>query len=128
SVQSKVEGLVNESGRFIAGLLIFGFALIPFFEIVHLSVLLVLLSVVYFVIINKLYNGYRQKIRAKLESTDLQQEKLEKGIAKITTRLEHFLNAGGTGRAVFSFKLLEKINASNVAHWINHLLRNENEA
>lgn len=128
SIQSKVEGIVNESGRFIAGLLIFGFALIPAFEIIHISVLLVILTVLYFIIINKLYNGYRQKIRAKLESPDLQQDKLEKGITKITSRLEQFLNVSSTSRAVFSFKLLEKINASNIPQWINHLLRNESEA
>ncbi|MBK5280392.1 MAG: hypothetical protein JJE09_16155, partial [Bacteroidia bacterium] len=31
-IQSKVEGVINESGRFIAGIIIFGFALFPFFN------------------------------------------------------------------------------------------------
>lgn len=128
SIQSKVEGLVNETGRFIAGLLIFAFAFIPFFKIIHIPVLLLALGAVYFVLINKIYNGYRQKIRAKLESSDLQQEKLERGLSRIITKLEQFLLAPSSGKAVFSFKLLEKINVANAPNWINKLLKNEHEA
>ena len=40
NIQSKVEGLVNESARFIGGLLIFGLAFIPFFKIIHISIFL----------------------------------------------------------------------------------------
>lgn len=127
SIQSKLEGLVNETGRFVAGLLIFAFAFIPFFKIIHIPVLLVGLVILHFILINRIYNGYRQKIRAKLESPDLQQEKLEKGQTRIITQLEQMLGIPSSGKAVFSFKLLEKINAANVAHWINSMLKSESE-
>lgn len=129
SIQSKVEGLVNESARFIGGLLIFGFAFIPFFNIVYISVFLIILAAIYFLVVNKLYNGYRNKIRLKLESaTDVHQEKLERGYAQITSRLETMLTIPASGKAVFSYKLLEKINAGQVSVWANSLMKNEDEA
>jgi hypothetical protein len=127
NIQSKVEGLVNESSRFIAGLLIFIFAFIPFFQIIHISVLILLLVGIYFLVVNNIYNGYRTKIRQKLESADFHQEKLERGFAQITTRLEQMLMVPSSGRAVFSFKLLEKLNAAQVPAWVNSLMKNEDE-
>lgn len=128
SVQSKVEGLVNESARFIAGLLIFGLAFIPAFEVIHISVFLVVLAGCYFIIVNRLYAGYRNKIRLKLESTEFQQVKLEKGFTRITSKLENNITFPNSGQAVFSFKLLEKLNASQVGLWVNTLIKNKDEA
>ena len=78
--------------------------------------------------VNKLYNGYRNKIRLKLESSDVQMEKLEKGYAQITSRLENMLTIPVSSKAVFSYKLLEKINAAQVPVWANSLMKNEDEA
>jgi AAA family ATP:ADP antiporter len=129
NIQSKVEGLVNESARFIAGVLIFSFAFIPEFKIIHISVLIVVLALVYFFIINNLYQGYRNKIRQKLEITTAEerQDKLEKGFKEVTLRLEQMLSMPHPEKAVFSYKLLEKINAANISHWVNQLLKNEDE-
>jgi AAA family ATP:ADP antiporter len=125
SIQSKVEGVVNEGARFIGGLLIFGLAFVPFFSIIHISVFLIVLACIYFFVVNKLYNGYRNKIRLKLESSDVQLEKLEKGYAQITSRLENMLMIPIASKAVFSYKLLEKINAAQVPVWANSLMKNE---
>jgi AAA family ATP:ADP antiporter len=127
SIQSKVEGLVNESARFIAGLLIFGVAFLPFFKIIHIMIIMAVLSGAYFLIINNLYQGYRNKIRMKLESSDIQLEKLEKGYSRITTKLEEMLGHPSPERAVFSYKLLEKINAANVAAFVNSMMKNDDE-
>lgn len=128
NIQSKVEGLANESSRFVAGLLIFGLAFVPFFKITHIAIFLLLLSGAYFLIVNRLYNGYRNKIRLKLESSDVQQEKLERGFTQIISKLETMLGTPVAGKAIFSYKLLEKINAANVSSWLNTLIRNEDEA
>lgn len=129
SIQSKIEGLVNEGSRFITGLLIFAVGAFSFFEVIHVSIALIVLSGFYFFIVNRMYAGYRTKIRMKLEATgiDEKQEKLEKGISQITTRLENLLHVPNGSQAVFSFKLLEKINAANVPVWINSLMRNDRE-
>lgn len=126
-IQAKVEGVVSESGRFIAGVAIFLFVLIPFFNLLWIPAIILLLVGAYFIIGNKLYNGYRNKIRAKLESTEFQQDRLEIGFANITARLETLLTATQTSKAIFSFKLLEKINPVPVATWINSLMKNEVE-
>jgi hypothetical protein len=128
SIQSKVEGLVNESARFIAGLLIFGLAFIPFFKIIHVTIFIVILAGIYFLIVNNMYQGYRTKIRMKLENTsDIQMEKLEKGYSKVTSKLETMLGHPEPERAVFSYKLLEKINAANVASFVNTMMKNDDE-
>lgn len=129
SIQSKIEGLVNEGSRFIAGLLIFAVGASSFFEVIHVSIALIVLAIIYFFIVNRMYAGYRTKIRMKLEATgiDEKQEKLEKGITQITSRLENLLHVPNGNQAVFSFKLLEKINAAQVPVWINNLMRNEQE-
>ncbi|MFN3840837.1 MAG: cyclic nucleotide-binding domain-containing protein [Cyclobacteriaceae bacterium] len=128
SLQSKVEGLVNESARFIAGLVIFGLSLLSWFEVIHVSIMLAILAGVYFLVVNRLYAGYKNKIRLKLESPDLQQDKLEVGFTRITRRLESLLASTNNSRAVFSYKLLEKINASQTPVWVNSLIRNDDEA
>ncbi|HEY3430814.1 MAG TPA: HEAT repeat domain-containing protein, partial [Cyclobacteriaceae bacterium] len=127
NVQSKVEGIVNESSRFIAGLLIFLLAFIPFFKIIHISMVMAALAVVYYFVVNRLYGGYRGKIRLKLENTDNQQDKLEKGFAQVTKKLETMLQEPNSRKAVFSYKLLEKIDASQMSSWVNSLIKNEEE-
>jgi AAA family ATP:ADP antiporter len=127
NIQSKVEGIVNESSRFVAGLLIFLLAFIPFFKVIHISMALMVLAVAYYFVVNRLYGGYRSKIRLKLENTDSQQDKLERGFAQVTKKLEGMLLDSKSGRAVFSYKLLEKINASQMSVWVNSLIKNEEE-
>jgi hypothetical protein len=128
NIQSKVEGLGNETSRFFAGLLIFALAFVPFFEVIHISIFLVVLVGLYFLVINTLYHGYRQKIKEKLEaSTDNQQDKLERGFTQISNRLERNLMEPSSSKAVFSFKLLEKINAANISTWVNSLMKNQDE-
>ena len=126
-IQAKVEGVVNESGRFVAGVLIFSFALVPFFKIIWIPLLIILLAVAYVVIITSLHNGYKAKIRAKLESTDFHQDKLEIGFAQITSTLESWLQHTDTSKAVFSLRLLEKINPSGIGGWVNNLMKNSQE-
>lgn len=129
NIQSKVEGLVNESARFIAGVLIFIFAFIPQFKIEHILVMVVVLVFVYFFIVNNIYQGYRNKIRQKLETTTAEekQDKLEKGFKEVTLRLEQMLTQPNPEKAVFSYKLLEKINAANISNWVNQMVKNEDE-
>ena len=126
-IQAKVEGVVNESGRFIAGVCIFLFALVPFFNLLWIPGLLLLLVGAYFVVSSKLYNGYKNKIRAKLETPEFTQDKLDIGFSQIINKLETWLSDDRTSKAVFSFKLLEKINPGQLSHWINSLMKNPDD-
>lgn len=126
-IQSKVEGPINEFGRLIAGVSIFGFALLAVFRIIWIPIILIGLTVAYIFVIRKLYNGYRSKIRSKLESSELQQDRLEIGYTQIIERLEGQLQHTETSKAIFSFKLLEKISPARLGTWVNSLMRNSHE-
>ncbi|HTF16915.1 MAG TPA: HEAT repeat domain-containing protein, partial [Chryseolinea sp.] len=133
SIQSKVEGLVNETARFVGGVIIFGLALTPFFNVLYISVVIIFLSLGYFLIVTKIHNGYRQKIRQRLEGVDRDAgdrklDRLETGFAQVTQRLENNLLMPEPGKAVFSYKLLEKINAAQIPQWANSLMKNQDEA
>jgi ATP:ADP antiporter, AAA family len=125
--QAKVEGVVSESGRLVAGTFIFLFSLIPFFKILWIPALVVGLCGLYFFVVQRLYAGYKNKIRSKLETTDASQERLEFGYKEISKKLEERLADNSTPRAVFSFKLLEKIDPSHIATWINSLMKNSRD-
>jgi HEAT repeat protein len=125
-IQSKVEGVVNESGRFVAGVIIFGLSISLYFSVIWISVILILAGVAYFYFINNLYNGYRAKIRLKLETKEGDQEKLEFGLTAIVKRLESYLFSDPS-RSIFSFKLLEKINPLLVSNWVNSLMKHESD-
>jgi AAA family ATP:ADP antiporter len=124
NIQAKLEGVINESGRFLAGAMIFSFSLIPIFETYWIPILILVLALAYVLVIKKLHDGYRNKIRMKLESSEFQQDKLEIGFAQITQRLEKRLESSDAGQAVFSFKMLEKINPTHASGWVNHLVKN----
>lgn len=124
-VQSKVEGLVNELGRFAAGALIFIFASLTIFSIVWMPIILAVLTGFYFLVVNKLYAGYKAKIKTKLEAAQSSAQKIEIGTERITRKLEERLLNDSPATAVFSYKLLEKINPKGTSQWINQLIRHE---
>jgi ATP:ADP antiporter, AAA family len=124
-IQVKVEGVISESGRMVAGLFIFGLSLIPFFELVWIPVIIAGLCLFYVLIIQRLYGGYKAKIRSKLENIDHSQEKLDVGFVQVMSKLEKQLIDSKSTKAVFSFRLLEKLNPAQVGVWINGLMKNE---
>ncbi|MDZ4716655.1 MAG: hypothetical protein SH819_14410 [Cytophagales bacterium] len=126
-IQSKVEGVINESGRFIAGALIFGFATLAYFQIIWMPIILCVLCGVYVIVIYKLYAGYKSKIRTKLEIAQSSLDTAEVGFGKITKKLEAQLSDQSPGTAVFSYKLLEKIDPQGASRWVNALMRNDRE-
>lgn len=127
SIQAKVEGVVNEFGRLIAGTFIFLFALVPFFTLLWIPVIVLGLLILYFFVSHNLYSEYKNKIRSKLENTGYVQDVLEVGYARIVSRLEEMLVHARTSSSVFSFKLLEKIDPTQVGVWVNTLMKSADE-
>ena len=121
SIQAKIEGVVNETGRLFAGMLIFSFALIPFFSIIYIPILILGLVIAYIILANNLHGGYKAKIRSKLENNEFKQDKLEIGFTSIIQRLEIMLY-NDVSKAVFSFKLLEKIDPTKISKWVNNMM------
>lgn len=122
-IQTKVEGVVNETSRFIAGGLIILLSFLSFFELVHYSYALVLVLVGYFLIVDKLYDEYRNRIRLKLEKQ--QRAILNTVMApsqKLIETLNGILSDKQANRVVFSFKLLEKVQPSLLPQSINKMM------
>lgn len=126
-VQTKVEGVVSESGRLVAGIFIFLLSMAPFFKILWIPVIMVGLCAIYFLVVQRLYGGYKNKIRSKLENTEFQQDKLDMGFKQVSARLEQQLIDRHTSKAVFSFRLLEKLDPAQISNWVNSLMKNEHE-
>lgn len=124
-IQSKVEGLVNEMGRFTAGGLIILFATLAAFKILWMPIILLALSGLYFVIVQKMYGGYKAKIRDKLEAAQSSADQMELGTERMTRKLEGRLLNVTPESAVFAYKLLEKLHPESTSKWVNTLIRNE---
>lgn len=127
-IQAKVEGVVNEASRFLAGLAIIGLSLLSYFELIHYSYALVLILVGYFLIIGKLYNEYRNRIKLKLQD---QQQSIEElpltPSEKLLNRLQDTLNDEQTNKVIFSFKLLEKVEPQLLPAHINTLMNHDSD-
>lgn len=127
-VQTKVEGVVNETSRFIAGALILGLSLLTFFERIHYSYALLIVLVLYFFIVGKIYNEYRNRIRIKLER---QQRAIANTVLEPGQQLIHTLSTSlvndNSNKVIFSFKLMEKVVPHMLPESINKLMSHELE-
>ncbi|MGK7390633.1 MAG: cyclic nucleotide-binding domain-containing protein [Candidatus Cyclobacteriaceae bacterium M2_1C_046] len=122
-IQTKVEGVVNESARFVAGLLIIGLSYFTFVELIHYSYALIFLLSGYFLIIGKLYNEYRTKIKVKLQTQQQEFVDLTKQQQlMVQQKLEKSASENQMSRVVFTYKLLEKISPGNIHGVINNLM------
>jgi len=126
-IQAKVEGVVVEFAKAVTAGLILLFGLLTFFEIIDYSyiVILVVLGWIYYG--GKLYSEYRNRIRIKLESQDISIEEMDVVQESIVKMVENNLSNPKPDTAVFSFKLLEKINPNYVAPSINSLMKHPEE-
>ncbi len=123
NIQTKVEGVVNETSRFIAGALILGLSYLTFVELIHYSYALLVLITGYFFVIKRLYAEYRNNIKIKLEKQQRSQSELALTLGqKLVKRLEEYLVNSKPGKAIFSFKLLEKVEPQVLPTSINTLM------
>ena len=126
-IQTKVEGVVNETARMIAGSIILLLSFISFFELIHYSYATVLLIGGYAFVIGKLYNQYRNKIKAKLENQQASSETEENERIVLGRYLERLMPITLPEKAVFLYNLLEKINPSSIGSSINNLMNHRSQ-
>ncbi len=108
-IQAKVEGVVNQVGNIMAGviLVILGFSYFTYIELIHYSFLLIFILMGMVYVIYKLYNQYRFSLRQKLSS-----HKESMGNAKfdynvISDVLQNAVEDPDPYQAIVSLKLLE---------------------
>ena len=126
-IQTRVEGVVNETSRLIAGGLILALSFVSFFELIHYSYATVLLIIGYLFVIGKMYNQYRNKIKNKLESQQASSESEESERILMSRYLERLLPRAVPEKAIFLFNLLEKINPNAVGSSINKLMNHKSQ-
>ena len=124
-IQAKIEGVVVEFAKVLAGGAIILLGLLTFFELVHYYYILLFVIVGWIFLAGKLYSEYRDRIRAKLESQDVALEEMDLVQDAVISNIQHNLENDKPATAVFSFKLLEKINPIYVAPSINTLMRHK---
>ena len=121
--QTKVEGVVNETSRLFAGIAILALSFVSFFELIHYSYALIFLIAGYLFFVGKLYNQYRNKIKLKLETRDANADSSDTERISMARSLEAALVRSQPEKAIFLFRLLEKINPNAVSSSINKLMR-----
>jgi len=127
-IQTKVEGVVNEFAKMVAAgfILLVGFLTVV--NLISYYYILAIIIVAWIWITGKLYNEYRNKIRLKLESIEEVEDETESSIlTQIYKRLENKLDQSRPERAVFSFRLMEKLNPTFVNNGINKMMSNPYE-
>ncbi len=67
-VQSSVDGTVNEIAALFSGLILAGLGILSFIKLIHFSIVLILITVLWIFVAFKLYAGYRNSIRKALET------------------------------------------------------------
>lgn len=125
NIQTKVEGSISETGRLLAGILIFCFSLMASFKFIWIPAIIAVVALIYILLTTKLYAGYRNKIREKLEEREGEQQKLDMGQGQVISKLERMVMDEQADRAVFSFKLLEKLEPARVSGWISSLVKHQ---
>lgn len=126
-IQAKVEGVINEFAKFLAGGFIILLGLLSFFELIHYSYFLIVVIGGWAYVTVKLYEGYRNRVKIKLESQEIDPQKLLKPRTQVVNELEKELSHSNPEKAVFSFKLLEKIDPNSVAPSVNSLMKHEED-
>jgi AAA family ATP:ADP antiporter len=126
-IQAKIEGVVVESAKVIAGAVILTLITFSLASIVNFYYILMVVIGGWLYLGGKLYAEYRNRIRAKLENKDIDLEEIDIARDAVLTNIEHNLTNERPATVVFSFKLLEKINPTYVSPSINTLMGHKNE-
>ncbi len=126
-VQTRVEGVVNEFARLLGGGLILSLSLLPFFELIHYMIFMFIILVLYIYLIAKMYHEYRNKIRVKLESQEVSSENWISGRDILKNNLTDSIKAKNPSKAVFSYKLLEKMDPAGSDIYVNELVKHQEE-
>ncbi len=126
-IQARIEGMVNEFSRAIGGAIILLLGYIPFFHLIHYSIILLLVIVGWVFLAFKIYGAYKVNIRLKLQRQKEEADKLEKkGRDLLITKLVSSAKKDKYGRSLFSLKLLAKITHDTFSKTID-MIQNEKD-
>lgn len=108
-VQAKIEGVINESSRLLAGTMILIIGTLSFLDIIHYTYFLLAIIIGYFFVTGRLYNEYRNNVKKKLESHEEEASEADNEVVEIDTILNNLDNIGDSGLKIFTLKVVEKL-------------------
>jgi len=110
-VQAKIEGVINESSRLLAGTMILIIGTLSFLDIIHYTYFLLAIIIGYFFVTGRLYNEYRNNVKKKLESHEDEASEEYTEVVEISTILKNLDNIDDSGLKIFTLKVVEKLDA-----------------
>ncbi len=122
-IQTKIEGVVNEFAKALTASVILGIGFIALFDTIYFSYLIILVVIGWVIMAAKLYAEYRNRLRANLESKQINIEEVDVLYESVISTIQNHLLNDKPALSVFSFKLLEKINPNYVNNSLNTLMR-----
>lgn len=127
-IQAKVEGVINEFSRVVAGVLILGMGLLSFFRLIHYSVLLVVVILVWIWSVGKLYSEYRNNIKKKLQGRQADHEVKLRNQFQVRRALDEVIRSSSAGDIISVLKLVEKWDAVLFRSYIQKLAAFSNKS
>jgi AAA family ATP:ADP antiporter len=110
SIQSRIDGTVNELSALTSGLLLAGIASLAFIKVIHFVYFLMLVLIVWVYLAARLYKEYRNSLQASLSGY---QKKSEQGKhIDQSMVIEEGLNTGSLFARVYSMEVARKFNTS----------------
>ena len=125
-IQAKIEGVIVESSRLLAGILILIIGTLSFLNLLHYSYFLLAIVVGYFFVTGGLYNEYRDNVRKKLESHEEEGYDTDKEIVEIATILKNLNFIQEIGMRIFSLKVIEKLDREKFINYLHTQIDNKN--
>ncbi|MFC2124282.1 HEAT repeat domain-containing protein [Bacteroidota bacterium] len=126
-VQAKVEGVINEFSRLIAGSIILGLGFLTFFELIHYNYFLLVVIVGYFLVTGRLYNQYRANVKLRLENKDELSDQEEAEEEELELVLKKANEISEPDQFIFAYKLVEKLDYGLVRDSLNNLIVHPNK-
>jgi AAA family ATP:ADP antiporter len=120
-IQAKVEGVIVELSRTVAGTVIFLLPFVIAFRFIHYTYVLVFFMIGYFYLTGKLYNEYRNSVKRKLEKKDEFEETVEEEQV-VEKELRENLLIPQTGAKIYSIKLSDRMDPAVVKKFIPFFL------
>ena len=122
-IQTKIEGVVNETAKLVTAGIILLLGFLTYFEIIYYSYLIILVVIGWAILAGKLYAEYRNKLRDNLESKQITIEEIDIIHESVVSKVQNNLLNDIPSMAVFSYKLLEKMNPNYINSSLNILMR-----
>ena len=126
-VQAKIEGVINELSRLLAGTMILIIGAFAFFDLIHYSYFLLAIVVGYFFVTGGLYNEYRNNVRKKLESHEEEGIEADAEVMEIDAILSNLDLIEDSGMKIFALKVIEKIDRKKFLHFLPSQIDSKNK-